>query len=102
MSITVEVYRGAGDRPGGEISEALLGDDVPAALARGRAELDANATAWERVSLECRYKPELRLGDVVEVDDPVLGAAWRGKIVGIVHSESDSEIVTKLDVRRPL
>ena len=102
MAVTIEVYRGAGDRPGAEIREPLLGESLEAALARGRAELDANAHGWERVSLEADYRLDLALGDLVEVDDPLQGMAWRGQIVGIAHRFAGGAPTTTLDVRRPI
>lgn len=102
MAVTVEVYRGAGDRPGAEIREPLIGDSLVAALARGRAELDANAHGWERVGLEAEYRPDLARGDLVEVDDPLLGRPWRGLVVGITHKLDGGAASTTLDVRRPI
>ena len=42
--IDIIVQRAAGDRPGSDIVEPLLGS-VPAALSRGRAEIDADDDA---------------------------------------------------------
>jgi hypothetical protein len=102
MSLTIEVYRGAGDRPGDEIREPLLGDSLPAALARGGAELDERAHPWERVTLEMDLRQDLALGDLVRVDDPVQGATWTGRIIGIRHADDGATMTTTLDVRRPL
>ncbi len=102
MAVTVEVYRGAGDRTGDEIREPLLGDSLPAALSRGRAELDARAHGWERVELLLGFRPELRLGALVAVDDPLQGARWVGKIVGISHQDDGAVLDTTLTVRRPI
>jgi hypothetical protein len=102
MSLTVEVYRNAGTRPGDEIREPLLGDSLAAALARGRAELDERAHAWERVTLELDLRQDLTLGDLVRVDDPVQGATWTGRIIGIRHADDGATLTTTLDVRRPL
>lgn len=102
MAVTIEVYRHAGDWPGAEIREPLLGESLEAALARGRAELDANAHGWERVSLEADYRLDLALGDLVEVDDPLQGAPWRGQVVGIAHRFTGGAVTTTLNVRRPI
>lgn len=96
MPITIEVYRDAGDRHGGEISEPLLGDSLPAALARGRAELDAHAWQQRTLDIEAVFAPTRRLGDLVEVMDPTLGAAVRGKVVGIAHQDSGESVITTL------
>jgi len=102
VAVAIEVYRGAGDWPGAEIREPLLGESLEAALARGRAELDANAHGWERVSLEIDYRTDLALGDLIEVDDPLQGAAWRGCVVGIAHRVQEGAPTTTLNVRRPI
>jgi len=102
MSVTVEVYRSAGDRPGDEIREALIGESLEAALARGRAALDTEAHGWERVNVETEHDLRYRLGELVEVDDPLQGVPWHGAIVGIAHRFSGGAAVTTLDVRRPL
>ena len=47
MAVTIEVYRGAGDWPGAEIREPLLGESLEAALARGRAALDADSPTFQ-------------------------------------------------------
>jgi hypothetical protein len=100
MGVMVEVYRGAGDRPGGEIREPLLGTSLEAALARGLAELDQRAHSFERVTLDTDYRPELTLGAVVEVDDPLQGIPWRGQVIGVQHRFSDNMPATVLTVRR--
>ena len=102
MSITIEVYRNAGARPGDEIREPLLGDSLPAALARGRAELDDQAHAWERAELELDLRQDLAIGALVRVDDPVQGATWTGRIIGIRHADDGATLTTRIDVRRPL
>lgn len=102
MPVTIEVYRDAGDWPGAEVREPLLGESLEAALERGRAELDANAHGWERVSLEADYQPDLALGALVEVDDPLQGVAWRGQVVGIMHRFTGGAVTTTLEIRRPI
>ena len=100
--IAVEVYRGSGERPGGEVRDPLIGDSLPVALARGRAELDANAHTMERVELESAYRPDSTLGELIEIDDPVQGVTWRGQVIGIAHRLDGAELITVLTVRRPL
>jgi hypothetical protein len=102
MTISIAVYRGTGTRDGGEVSESLLGDSLPAALARGRAELDAYAQPRRTVTLDLIFAPALRLGDLVEVDDPVQGLAWRGKVTGIRHRDDGVSLISTLTVERPL
>jgi hypothetical protein len=101
VPIAIEVVRGSGSRSGGEILEPLLGDSLQAALARGRAELDASAHARDRVALDLDYRPELMLGQRVDVSDPELGAVWQGEIVGVQHLWDGSIAETRITVDRP-
>jgi hypothetical protein len=101
MPVTIEVIRGAGTRDGGEILAPLLGDSLQAALARGRAELDANAHARDRVGLVLDYRPDLALGQRLSVADPELGAVWQGDIVGIEHDWDGDVAETRLTLDRP-
>lgn len=102
MPVAIEVYRDAGDRPGAELREPLLGESLDAALARGRAALDDQAHGWARVELQCGYRPELSVGDLVAVDDPLQGARWVGRIVGIAHRDDGAALDTALTVRKPV
>ncbi len=100
MTITIEVLRGAGTRDGGEVSEALLGDSLVAALARGRAELDAHAYTRDRIALTIDYRADLLPGDRIAVADPDLGALWQGTVLGVEHSWDGSVAETVLSVDR--
>lgn len=82
MDITV--IRGEGTSPGDDIVEPLL-SDLSAALSRGRAELDQGALADEQ-RLEIAVE-DIRLGNLVRVDDSMLGV-WSGKVTAISHSIS--------------
>ena len=77
MSV-IEVYRGDGLRSGAPIVETLLSDD--ALLARGIAEMDRNAHAVNQVDMEVVFRPGLRLGQLIEANDPARGRklVWRG------------------------
>ena len=99
MPVTIEVYRDAGDRQGDPIEEALLGDSLDAAIARGRAELDARAHATIDTTLEL-VAPRLDLlpGAIVEVSDPEQGPPWRGLVTGVRHGMGDPP--TALTVER--
>lgn len=102
MPISVEVYRGHGNRRGDEVSDPLIGDSLPAALARGRGELDASASARITTTLELvAPRMDLRLGDLVAVTDAAQGQSWRGKIVGIQHTCSLGAAPTTLTIERP-
>lgn len=100
--VDIVVIRGAGDRPGDDISDALI-VSVPVALSRGRAELDDGALADAPV-LECLLQ-DVRLGQLLEVDDTALGL-WRGKVTGISHqvnSDDDGNVSasTTINLRKP-
>lgn len=73
--------RGSGDRPGNDIVNPLL-STVEAGLSRGRAELDEGALSDES-SLQTVLM-DLRLGQMIEVDDHRLGL-WRGKVTSLSH-----------------
>lgn len=101
MSLAIEVYRDAGDRPGDEIRDDLLGDSLDAALSRGRGELDAHANARIATTLDLvAPRLDLRLGDLIAVSDPGQGTDWRGTLVGIRHSLGAGDAPTSLTVER--
>lgn len=104
MRLAISVYRYGGDRDGGEISEPLLGESLVAALARGRAELDATAASRRTVTLDVAFSAAYRLGALVELDDPIVGVPWRGKITGIAHQDTaggdGGVLMTTLTVER--
>lgn len=103
MGVTIEVYRGTGDRPGDEISDALIGDSIEAALARGRAELDASAHRFQITTIELvRPRFDLRLGDLIAVSSAAQTAILRGKVVGVRHAPKGGEAPTTLTVEHPL
>lgn len=98
----IVVIRGEGTSPGDDIVDILL-SDVNAGLSRGRAELDQGALADEQ-SLEVTLQ-DLRLGQLIEVEDSALGY-WRGKATSVVHSVSVDEngnvsTQTSVTLRKP-
>lgn len=98
----IVVIRGEGNSSGDDIVEPLL-SDVNAALSRGRAELDQGSLADEQ-SLEVTLQ-DIRLGELVEVDDSSLGH-WRGKVIGVNHTVNIDEdgnlsFFTTLNLRKP-
>lgn len=95
----IEVYRGDGLREGAPIVEPLLSDD--ALLARGIAEMEANAHACNRVELEVVFRPGLRLGQLVEVSDPSAARPYRAKLTGIQISVSQGAIETRINLEQP-
>jgi len=100
--LNIVVIRGDGDRPGNDISDILL-TEVASALERGRVELDEGALADEPV-LECKLQ-EIKLGQLVEVDDSALGT-WRGKVTGVSHrvevdDNGNLSASTTVNLRKP-
>jgi hypothetical protein len=98
----IVVVRGEGSSPGDDVLDVLLGD-LSAALSRGRAELDQGALA-DSPNIEIKLR-DVRLGQIVEVDDSKLGL-WRGKVTGVSHRISvddsgDLSGSTTLNLRKP-
>ena len=101
MSIAIEVIRDAGDRDGGEIIEPLLGSNLTAALARGRAELDAHALPRDRITIELDMIDTDWLGRLVEIIEPAGGAPWRAMVIGVGHTWDGRTATTQLELSRP-
>jgi hypothetical protein len=101
--MNIEVYRGDGARRGADIQEPLLGTSLQAALARGRAELNAQAHRWQQVELLLPYRNDLALGDLLSVTDAyaVESPTWVGRVIGISHQISPDAMLTTLTVARP-
>jgi hypothetical protein len=98
---SIVVARYTGDRQGEDIVDRLL-SSVDAQLSRGRAELDANATLQQTVDLTIVYRQGLELGQLVEVHDALQGRSYRGKITGISHRIDGGQVVTVLNILKPL
>lgn len=97
---SIVVIRGAGDRKGSDITEPLL-YSLEAKLARGTAEMDEHSEEQQVVDLTITYRPGVRMGQLVEVNDSIQGATWRGKITGIAHAMDGTQVLTTLNVLRP-
>ena len=80
--ITVTVSRPPANRPGQDIADPLLSGSRAAATARANAELDANSSPRERVSVEIDPQPGLAINTLVEVLEQGK-APWRGLIDSI-------------------
>jgi len=92
----IEVYRGAGERRGQPVTEPLLADN--ALIHRGRAEMDAHAHAITRITLSLVFRPEVRLGQLVEMPSLVSASPQRGKVIGVQVEISATEIRQVVDV----
>jgi hypothetical protein len=97
--VIIEVYRGDGLREGPPINEPLLADD--ALIHRGRAEMDANAHAFNRVEMAVVFRPGLRLGQIVEATDPSSAGAYRAKVTGIQITVTEASIDTRINLEQP-
>lgn len=98
----IEVYRGTGLRPGGEIRDPLIGIEDSTALARGKAELNKSAHDRLAVTLSMAYRGDLSLGGLVSVTDSVTAQTWVGQITGISHQIDGTSALTTLTVDRPI
>jgi hypothetical protein len=97
--IDIIVERGAADKQGEDIVDALI-TTVEVARLRGRVEIDRQEPV-ERVVLQARYKPGVRNGDIIEVQDSLFGRTWRGKIISLSHQISQTSVTSTLTVERP-
>lgn len=90
--VDIVVQRGDADRPAADIVEPLLAT-VPAALARGKTEMD-NGEPADAITLTLAPR-DVRLGEAVSLTDPVAGR-WAGKVVGVQHAleTDDADNVT--------
>lgn len=98
--IDIFVQRYAGDRRGDDIVDALM-CTLPVALSRGRSLLDKNALRQQPVELTVRYRPGIRLGQLIECHDSVQGVSWRGKVASISHRISNGQVYTVVGALRP-
>lgn len=98
---SIVVFRGVGDRKGQDIIDAIL-SSTTAKLERGRVEMDEHDKPAQTVSMEVVYRPGLRRGQLVEVNDSTQGGSWRGKIVEVTHRIGLASHSTLLRISRPL
>ena len=95
----IEVYRGDGQRSGQPIVEPLLADDV--LIARGTAEMDANAHAFNQIEMAVVFRPGFRLGQIIEATDPSTARPYRAKVTGIQITISEAAIDASLTLEQP-
>lgn len=100
MSFSVIVRRGDGLHPGDDIVDPLI-KTLPVALARGRNELDEQASGLQEVQISCVYRTGLRLGMLVEVHEQLFGTIWYGKITGLTHQWDGQGGSTQMTLKRP-
>lgn len=102
MSVCVEVYRDAGDRPGQAISDGLIAS-AAVAVARGAAEMNDRAHDRTRVTITFRApRPEIVVGDLVRVWDPYF-PVFTARVVSVRHhSTNEVAWATETVLDRPL
>lgn len=103
-ALDIAVVRGAGDKPGDNIVDPLIGS-VPVAIQRGRNELDARASGLREVDIEAVYRAGVRMGQLAKIFDMQTGVPWLGKISGVTHQISkagdSTQLTTRLRVEKP-
>lgn len=97
--VDIVVIRGAGDKQGDDIVDALL-STTAAAINRGRNELDRRSTGKDSLTYTVIFRTGLLLGQLVEVDDILLGASFRAKVTGIRHVINQTSATTQLTLER--
>ena len=100
MSVDIFVQRQDGSLRGDDIVDPLI-TDISVALARGRNELDARASAMQNVAVEAVYRTGVRPGQLALFLDFQTGLHWRGKISGVVYNISEGKVDATLQVSRP-
>lgn len=97
----ITVIRNSGTNPGDDIEDPLItADNV--AVARGRSVIDA-ATPASNITVACRYRNDIRLGDLVRVADPDQGPTYRAQVVAVtVASTGPADLTMQVRLWRPL
>ncbi len=96
--IDLIVQRGNGDYVGDDIVDPLI-TTLPAALERGRNELDEHSGGIP-VTLATKYLASVFPGQLVRVEDALQGAIWLGKIISFRHQTILGGAVTTLEILR--
>ena len=96
---SIEVYRGSGDKPGAPVVEPLLADNV--LTDRGRAEMDRNAHRLQSIEADVLFRQNLRIGQLVDLDDPSQATPRRGKVTGVSIVAGNGRIDCSLSILEP-
>ncbi len=97
-SSEIIVQRNEGLHQGDDIIEPLA-STVNAKRERGRAEIDAGEPL-RHVTVECIFDATIFPGQLVEVQDALMGKTWRGKVTGARHSFASNTAITTLEMVR--
>lgn len=95
--VDIVVVRGSGARQGEDVVDPLIATNEVAVI-RGRAELDTYASGQQPVTLTVVYRPNIRVGQLVEVHDSLQGRSYRGKVVGVSYRLNRNEAVIVVDI----
>lgn len=98
--VDIVVIRGEGDKDGGLIESPLI-NTVEVALVCGRNAVDSNSKS-RTVTVLAIHRPGMRLGNIVEIHDSLVGEVWRGKVIGISVSQPADIPILELKVQRPI
>ena len=79
--IDLIVYRGQGDNQGDDVQDILL-STTSAAIERGRHEINQSAKIIP-ISIRIPYKPDIQVGQIVEIIDSSQQLQLKGKIFSV-------------------
>ena len=82
LDIIVELVGSRGHK-GEDIEEPLLGDDISAAVSRGKAELYERGTGGQFIDYNTVFIPDLKLGQLVKIKDSLFDEIIYGKVTSI-------------------
>ena len=95
----IEVYRDDGLRVGVPIVEPLLSDS--ALIHRGRAEMDQHAQPLNKHELDVFFRPGIRPGQLLSVEDLTTGGTIRGKVVGMSITLAKTNLTCSVTLEEP-
>ncbi len=97
VDIIVELAETKGHK-GDDIVEPLLGEDVAAAISRGKAELYERGTGGQFIDYTITYTPGLKLGDLIKVKDVLFDEIIYGKLTSITINGARDSVEGAFDV----
>lgn len=87
-----------------DVVDILICDDS-VAVSKGRAILDEEGTGGQNLEYEVAYRVGLRLGQLIKLNDSLLGEEFIAKLVGIEHKSTKDEngaliLITNITVKK--
>ena len=101
MFYSIRCYRGEGRHRVNDAVISNLLSELPACIQRGRNELDESAHGSQLVTIEMVFRPGIRLGQLVKVQETLFGSSWYAKITGIKHHVQNAKLTTELTLLKP-